>query len=162
MCPWAAFAQSHCLLFSFIPSSENGLKQYLGVVGWCLLLVLAAVLRLVSEAFTIFGGSSKGSLLVQKYYLTLVGILQSFVPPWLLLTSLWIRQHIQRFWPGQRSCWAVARLHAAPLLEFDDKTLDWVLCKSGFRACLQFFLNVSSHRCDERFLFFIKKKKDYE
>lgn len=83
-----------------------------------------------------------------------------FCHPWLLLTSLWVRQHIQRFWPGQRSCWAVARLHAAPLLEFDDKTLDSVLCKSGFRACFQFFLNGSSHRCDECVLFL--SKKDYE
>lgn len=39
-----------------------------------------------------------------------------FCHPWLLLTFLWIRQHIQRFWPGQKkllSCRQVARSSSA-------------------------------------------------
>ena len=58
MCPWAVLAQSHCLLFSFIPSNSNGPKQCGCVLRQYFLLVLASVLYLVSEALTIFGASA--------------------------------------------------------------------------------------------------------
>lgn len=58
MCPWAILAQSHCLLFSFIPSNSNGAKQCRCVLRQHFLLVLASVLYLVSEALTIFGASA--------------------------------------------------------------------------------------------------------
>lgn len=138
MCPRAVFAPSHCLLFSFIPSNWNKLKQYLGVLGSCLLLVLASVLHLVSEAFTIFGGGlcqrvtcSAGLLLNPSRYPV------PFCHLWMPLTSPRIRQHIlehsQRFSPGQTSCWAVARGPGIFLAGLVDKNLHSVLCQSGSR-----------------------------
>lgn len=57
MCPRGFFFQSHCLLFSFIPSNLNRLKQYPSILGQRFLLLLASVLYLVSEALTIFGAN---------------------------------------------------------------------------------------------------------
>lgn len=165
MCPRAVFAPSHCLLFSFIPSNWNKLKQYLGVLGSCLLLVLASVLHLVSEAFTIFGGAlcqrvtcSAWLLLNPPQYPV------QFCHLWMPLTSPRIRQHIlepsQRFSPGQTSCWAVARGPGIFLAALVDKNLHSVLCQSGSGPFPE-ALGVS-HRCVwYRFEGLLKKKISY-
>lgn len=80
MCPWAAFAQSHCLLFSFIPSSETT-----ETIPRCSRIVFAIGFGCgppsCQRSFHYLWRElrARGSLLVQKYCFTLVSILQSFV-----------------------------------------------------------------------------------